>query len=68
MGVTGIGGLFFRSRDPEARATWYRERLGIDAGSDRVWGAGGRDDGVRTLSVHGRWLRGRRAVHAETSA
>lgn len=37
MGVTGIGGLFFRSTDPEARAAWYREHLGIDAGSDRVW-------------------------------
>lgn len=37
MGVTGIGGLFFRSRDPQARAAWYREHLGIEAGEDRVW-------------------------------
>lgn len=37
MGVTGIGGVFFRSRDPEARAAWYREHLGIDAGADRAW-------------------------------
>jgi len=35
--VTGIGGLFFRSRDPEARAAWYRDMLGIDAGTDRAW-------------------------------
>lgn len=28
--VTGIGGFFFRSRDPEALASWYRERLGIE--------------------------------------
>jgi predicted enzyme related to lactoylglutathione lyase len=27
--VTGIGGLFFRARDPEALAQWYRDRLGI---------------------------------------
>ena len=27
--VTGIGGFFFRSRDPEAMAAWYEERLGI---------------------------------------
>jgi glyoxylase I family protein len=27
--VTGIGGLFFRSRDPEALACWYRDHLGI---------------------------------------
>jgi len=37
MGVLGIGGLFFRSRDPEARAAWYREYLGIEAGHDGVW-------------------------------
>jgi glyoxylase I family protein len=27
--VTGIGGFFFRARDPKALATWYEERLGI---------------------------------------
>lgn len=37
MTVTGIGGLFFRSRDPEARAAWYREHLGMDAGHDAIW-------------------------------
>jgi glyoxylase I family protein len=37
MGVTGIGGLFFRSKEPDARAAWYREHLGIEAGSDQVW-------------------------------
>ncbi|MBT1062253.1 VOC family protein [Bowmanella sp. Y26] len=28
--VTGIGGLFFRSQNPKALATWYSENLGID--------------------------------------
>ena len=28
--VTGIGGFFFRSRDPEALAVWYQERLGVE--------------------------------------
>ena len=28
--VTGIGGLFFRAKDPEALARWYKENLGID--------------------------------------
>ena len=28
--VTGIGGLFFRTRNPEATAQWYKEHLGID--------------------------------------
>lgn len=40
MGVTGIGGLFFRSDDPDARAAWYRDHLGIDAGQDAVWQQG----------------------------
>jgi hypothetical protein len=28
--VTGIGGLFFRSKDPAALSQWYKEHLGID--------------------------------------
>jgi glyoxylase I family protein len=28
--VTGIGGLFFRARDPDALARWYSDHLGID--------------------------------------
>ena len=28
--VLGIGGLFFRSRDPKALAQWYEVHLGID--------------------------------------
>jgi glyoxylase I family protein len=28
--VTGIGGLFFRARDPKALADWYRDHLGVD--------------------------------------
>jgi catechol 2,3-dioxygenase-like lactoylglutathione lyase family enzyme len=27
--VTGIGGFFFRARDPEALTIWYEERLGV---------------------------------------
>jgi predicted enzyme related to lactoylglutathione lyase len=27
--VTGIGGFFFRARNPEALALWYQERLGV---------------------------------------
>ena len=28
--VTGIGGLFFRAKDPVALGQWYKEHLGID--------------------------------------
>lgn len=27
--VTGIGGIFFRSRDPGALSAWYEENLGV---------------------------------------
>ncbi|WP_040163553.1 VOC family protein [Microbacterium gorillae] len=37
MTITGIGGFFFRSRDPQARADWYRVHLGIAAGEDGAW-------------------------------
>ena len=33
--VTGIGGIFFKARDPVALRAWYREHLGIDVQS---WG------------------------------
>jgi len=33
--VTGIGGIFFKARDPKALLEWYRRHLGINAES---WG------------------------------
>src|SRR5689334_22878101 len=33
--VTGIGGIFFKAKDPKALGAWYREHLGIDVQS---WG------------------------------
>lgn len=30
--VVGIGGLFFRARDPEGLARWYAEVLGVGGG------------------------------------
>ena len=38
--VTGIGGIFFRARDPERMSAWYRDQLGIcteDGHADFVW-------------------------------
>ena len=32
--VTGIGGVFMRSRDPKALARWYTENLGVDSYSE----------------------------------
>ena len=54
--VTGIGGVFFRARDPERLRTWYAEHLGLelrpfggavfhaDAGDITVWHAAPADD------------------------
>jgi predicted enzyme related to lactoylglutathione lyase len=33
--VTGIGGIFFKARDPVALGAWYRKHLGIDV---QEWG------------------------------
>jgi len=33
--VTGIGGIFFRAKDPAALGAWYKAHLGIDVQS---WG------------------------------
>ncbi len=33
--VTGIGGIFFKAKDPQALAAWYRTHLGLDV---QAWG------------------------------
>jgi predicted enzyme related to lactoylglutathione lyase len=33
--VTGIGGIFFKAKDPGALGAWYKQHLGIDVQS---WG------------------------------
>ncbi|MBE1205857.1 VOC family protein [Aminobacter carboxidus] len=35
--VTGIGGFFFRAKDPQALAAWYEKHLGISDISRTVW-------------------------------
>ena len=34
--VTGIGGVSFKTDDPDAMRRWYKDKLGLDAGE---WGA-----------------------------
>ena len=34
--VTGIGGLFFKTDDPQRTRSWYHDHLGIDS---EVWGS-----------------------------
>ncbi len=33
--VTGIGGIFFKARDPAALQAWYKHHLGVDV---KPWG------------------------------
>ena len=45
--VTGIGGIFFKSKDHKALAEWYARHLGIDVqewgGAAFRWGEGAED-------------------------
>jgi predicted enzyme related to lactoylglutathione lyase len=47
--VTGIGGVFFKARDPERMSAWYRDQLGIcaeDGHADFVWREHDRPDEI----------------------
>jgi len=35
--VTGIGGVFFRARDPHVLAAWYEEHLGVPRQDDESY-------------------------------
>src|SRR5262245_16373425 len=47
--VRGIGGIFFKAKDPEALRAWYRDRLGIPV---EEWGGArfGADEGYTVSS------------------
>ncbi len=50
--VTGIGGIFFKARDPDTLREWYRRHLGIDVaewgGAAFHWHDGRHPDGSGT--------------------
>ena len=37
MPVVGIGGVFFRARDPDALRDWYRQHLGVGGDDSPLW-------------------------------
>src|SRR5580692_5899931 len=37
--ILGIGGVFFKARDPKALAAWYREHLGVPVEPEQIYGA-----------------------------
>jgi len=52
--VTGIGGIFFKAKDPAALSAWYRDHLGLDVtdwnGAIFNWGGDGSDAGMTIWS------------------
>ncbi len=52
--VTGIGGIFFKARDPAALGAWYRDHLGLDVtewgGAVFDWGGDGSEPGMTIWS------------------
>lgn len=36
--VLGVGGVFFKARDPKALADWYRENLGVPVEEGQTYG------------------------------
>lgn len=53
--VTGIGGIFFKARDPAALGGWYRDHLGLDVtdwgGAIFKWGGPGSPPGTTIWSA-----------------
>ena len=49
--VTGIGGIFFKAKDPVALREWYRQHLGISA---EEWGG----TAWMCPDLRGNWLGG----------
>jgi predicted enzyme related to lactoylglutathione lyase len=37
--ILGIGGVFFKARDPQGLAAWYREHLGVPGETGQTYGA-----------------------------
>ena len=52
--VTGIGGVFFKSKDPKALGIWYKTHLGIDVqqwgGAAFQWKNADNPDGIGTTA------------------
>jgi catechol 2,3-dioxygenase-like lactoylglutathione lyase family enzyme len=53
--VTGIGGIFFKAKDPKALGAWYRDHLGLDVtdwgGAIFSWGGPGSEKGITIWSA-----------------
>lgn len=52
--VTGIGGIFFKAKDPAALGAWYRDHLGMEVNDWNSaifnWGGNGSEAGITIWS------------------
>jgi predicted enzyme related to lactoylglutathione lyase len=56
--VTGIGGIFFKAKDPKALQAWYKQHLGVDVQS---WGGAAfewKDDDGKPVGGTTAWFIG----------
>jgi len=53
--ITGVGGVFFKAKDPKALGAWYRDHLGLDVtdwgGAIFNWGGPGSEKGMTIWSA-----------------
>lgn len=47
--VLGIGGVFFKARDPQSLARWYRDNLGVALEPDQSYGLFVASEGDQTV-------------------
>ncbi|MFM9862774.1 MAG: VOC family protein, partial [Micropepsaceae bacterium] len=56
--VTGIGGFFFKAKDPAALAKWYEENLGVDPVPKDYGGTAWRQEAGTTVFAPFKWDTG----------
>jgi catechol 2,3-dioxygenase-like lactoylglutathione lyase family enzyme len=53
--VTGIGGIFFKAKDPKALGAWYRDHLGVEVNdwnfASFEWGGDGSPSGQTLFTL-----------------
>src|SRR5258708_36282238 len=64
--VTGIGGFFFRAKDPKALGSWYQQHLGISltpsSEGDRLWEQDAGPSGFAPFPETSKYIGGRLKV------
>ena len=62
MAVTGIGGVFFRAKDPDALLQWYKDHLGVTMVGYEPWQQAAGPTVFQPFAANTRLLAGQQAV------